>query len=233
MEEFEIKELFEHFKNNIWKFTLITFGICLIGCVYALLFQKPVYTSSTTLVLSGITTSDSQATTINTTSLNINAQLVTTYREIAKSRKVVEQVINDLDLSQSFESLASSISVSSVNDTEIIRISVVNENPQEAKKIADKIAEIFSKETQKIYNMNNISVLDPANLPEVASNINIPKQVIVYFGIGFIVACVFLFLTFYFDTTIKSVEQVEQKIGLPILGTVPNHISKRRKRHEK
>lgn len=233
MEEFEMKELFEHFKNNIWKFTLITFGICLIGCVYALLFQKPVYTSSTTLVLSGITTSDSQATTINTTSLNINAQLVTTYREIAKSRKVVEQVINDLDLSQSFESLASSISVSSVNDTEIIRISVVNANPLEAKKIADKIAEIFSKETQKIYNMNNISVLDPANLPEVASNINIPKQVIVYFGIGFIVACVFLFLTFYFDTTIKSVEQVEQKIGLPILGTVPNHTSKRRKRHEK
>lgn len=228
MEEIEIKELAEHFKNNLFKFTLITFGVCLLGCLYALFFQKPKYTSSTTLVLTGVN-SDNSSSTITTNDLTINSKLVTTYREIAKSRKVVEQVIEELNLEQSFEELASSINISSVNDTEIIRVSVVNRDPEEARKIADTLATIFSKEIQDIYNVKNISILDSANLPEYASNINIPKQLVIYFGVGFIIACTVLFLMFYFDTTIKSVEQVEQKIGLPILGSVPNYTSKRRK----
>lgn len=229
MEEIEIRELFGHFKNNLFKFTLITFGICLVGCLYALFFQKAKYTSSTTLVLTGVNSSENSTSTVTVNDLTINSKLVTTYREIAKSRKVVEQVIEQLDLDQSFESLASSINVSSVNDTEIIRVSVVNRDPLMAQKIADTLAGIFSSEIQDIYNVKNISILDSANYPEYASNINIPKQIIVYFGIGLVVACAFIFLTFYFDTTIKSVEQVEQKIGLPILGAVPNHTSKRRK----
>jgi len=229
MEEIEIKELAEHFKNNLFKFTLITFGICLLGCLYALFLQKPVYTSSTTLVLTGVNASGNPASTITTEAINLNSKLITTYREIAKSRKVVEQVIDEMDLDQTFESLSSSIDVSSVNDTEIIRISVVNVEPTQAKEIADTLAGIFSKEIQDIYNVQNISILDTANMPEYASNINIPKQVIIYFGIGLVLACAFLFLTFYFDTTIKSVEQVEQKIGLPILGAVPNYASRRKK----
>ena len=54
-------------------------------------------------------------------------------------------------------------------------------------------------------------------------NINIPKQVIIYFFIGIIIALSILFIIFYFDRTIKSVEQVEQKIKLPILGGVEEY----------
>lgn len=229
MEEIELKELFEHFKNNFFKFMIITFTVCLIGCLYALFIQKPKYSSSTTLVLTGVSSTDTSTSTITTNDITINAKLVTTYREIAKSRKVVEQVINKLGLDESFESLASSINVTSVNDTEIIRISVINSEPVQAKIIADALAEIFSLEVSKIYNVKNVSILDTANVPGYAYNINKPKQLILYFMIGLCVACVFLFMTFYFDTTIKSVEQVEQKIGLPILGAVPNYNSKRRK----
>lgn len=228
MEEIEIKELLEHFKNNFFKFTLITFGICLLGCLYALFLQKPVYTSSTTLVLTGVSTGSNSSGTITTEAINLNSKLITTYREIAKSRKVVEQVIDELKLEQTFEALSSSIDVSSVNNTEIIRISVVNMEAKKAKEIADTLAGVFSKEIQDIYNVQNISILDPANMPEYASNINIPKQLIIYVGIGFVLACAFLFLTFYFDTTIKSVEQVEMKIGLPILGSVPNYANRRK-----
>ncbi len=228
MEEIELKELFEHFKNNLFKFSLIVFSICLVGCLYALFFQKPSYTSSTTLVLTSMSENSNSSITMN--EINLNSQLVSTYREIAKSRKVVEQVIDELELNTSYEALASSINVSSVNDTEIIRISVVNVEPEKAKEIADTLAIVFSKEIQEIYNVKNTSILDEANMPTSASNINIPKQIITYFGIGLVVACAFLFLIFYFDTTIKSVEQVEQKIGLPILGAVPNYNIKRRKK---
>lgn len=230
MEEIELKELFEHFKNNLFKFSLIVFTICLIGCLYALFLQKPKYTSSTTLVLTGANGNDNSNSSITMNEINLNSQLVSTYREIAKSRKVVEQVIEELKLGASYETLASSINVSNVNDTEIISISVVNGEPEKAKEIADTLAIVFSKEIQEIYNVKNTSILDEGNLPTSASNINIPKQILIYFGLGLVAACAFLFLTFYFDTTIKSVEQVEQKLGLPILGAVPNYNSKRRKK---
>ena len=68
--------------------------------------------------------------------------------------------------------------------------------------------------------MNNVNVLDEANETDKPYNINVSKQVIIYFFIGFIIALSILFVIFYFDRTIKSVEQVEQKIKLPILGSV-------------
>ena len=51
-------------------------------------------------------------------------------------------------------------------------------------------------------------------------NINVPKQIIIYFMVGFVLAFGIVFMMFYFDRTIKTVEQVEQKIKLPILGSV-------------
>lgn len=230
MEEIEVKELLQHFKNNFAKFLLITFCICFVGCFYMIFIQKPVYTSSTTLVLTGVESNENMTSTITTNDITINSKLVTTYREIAKSRKILEQVIAKLNLNESVDSLASKINITSVSDTEIIRISVTNENPSKAKIIADTLASVFSKEIVEIYNVKNISILDPANLATYPSNINKPKQFILYFGSGVVIACFVLLLTFYFDTTIKSVEQVEQKLSLPILGTVPNYNKKRGKK---
>lgn len=230
MEEIELKELLQHFKNNLAQFLLITFCVCFVGCVYMMFIQTPVYTSSTTLVLTGVESNENINSTITTNDITINSKLVTTYREIAKSRKILEQVINQLNLNESVDALASKINISSVLDTEIIRISVTNENPSKAKIIADTLANVFSKEIIEIYNVKNISMLDPANLPAYPSNINKTKQFILYFGSGIVVASFILFLTFYFDTTIKSVEQIEQKLSLPILGTVPNYNKKRGKK---
>ena len=42
-------------------------------------------------------------------------------------------------------------------------------------------------------------------------------------GIGFVLAAGVLFIIFYFDRTVKSIEQVEQKIKLPILGGVQEY----------
>jgi capsular polysaccharide biosynthesis protein len=228
MEEIEFEGLLNYFKNNILKFILITSLVCVLGCFYITFLQIPVYTSSTTLVLVGV--NSDTTTSITEDDISINSKLVDTYREIAKSRKVLEQVIKELNLGISYESLASSVEVSSVNGTEIIRISVTDEDAVEARKIANTLASVFSEEVQTIYKVQNISVLDSANLPKYASNVNVKKQVILYICVGAILAFMIIFLTFYFDTTIKGTEQVEQKINLPILGTVPNYSNKRRKK---
>lgn len=221
MEEIDLKELFEFIKKKIGLLITITVVICLLGCIYGLFIQKPMYKSYTTIILGGNETTSSQ--TITQSDITLNKNLVDTYAEIVKSRRVLEQVIAELDLEETYEELSNKISVSSVNNTEIIKITVVDSNPIEAKNVANVTANFFSKEVVKLYNMNNVNVLDEANEANEPYNINIPKQVIIYFFIGIIIALSILFIIFYFDRTIKSVEQVEQKIKLPILGGVEEY----------
>jgi capsular polysaccharide biosynthesis protein len=221
MEEIDLKELFEFIKKKIGLLITITVVICLLGCIYGLFIQKPMYKSYTTIILGGNETTASQ--TITQSDITLNKNLVDTYAEIVKSRRVLEQVIAELDLEETYEELSNKISVSSVNNTEIIKITVADSNPIEAKNVANVTANFFSKEVVKLYNMNNVNVLDEANETNEPYNINIPKQVIIYFFIGIIIALSILFIIFYFDRTIKSVEQVEQKIKLPILGGVEEY----------
>ena len=221
MEEIDLKELFEFIKKKIGLLITITVVICLLGCIYGLFIQKPMYKSYTTIILGGNETTASQ--TITQSDITLNKNLVDTYAEIVKSRRVLEQVIAELDLEETYDELSNKISVSSVNNTEIIKITVADSNPIEAKNVANVTANFFSKEVVKLYNMNNVNVLDEANEANEPYNINIPKQVIIYFFIGIIIALSILFIIFYFDRTIKSVEQVEQKIKLPILGGVEEY----------
>ena len=214
MEEIDLKELFTFVKSKLGLLIMITAGVCLIGCIYGLVIQTPMYKSDTTIILS------SSESTLTTTDVTINKNLVNTYAEIVKSRRVLDQVISELDLEESYEALSSKISVSAVNNTEIIRISVSDKDAIKAKNIANVTANYFTGEVIELYNMNNVKILDDAIESETPYNINVIKQTIIYFMLGFVLAAGILFVIYYFDRTVKSIEQVEQKIKLPILGGV-------------
>ncbi len=217
MEEIDLKELLNFGKKKIGLFVIILSGVVLIGALYGLVIQKPMYSSYTTVILSG---NDNLGSSITQNDLNLNRNLVNTYSEIVKSRKVLDQVISKLDLDIKYEVLSSMISVSSINNTEIIKISVNSEDGIVAKNIANVAAEVFSGEVVNYYNMNNVNILDEAIVSEEPYNINIIKQLVIYILLGSVLGCGVLFIIFYFDRTIKSVEQVEDKIKLPILGSV-------------
>lgn len=230
MEEFSLKELFDYYKSKIVVMILMTILVVAMGAVYVNMFHVPKYTSSTTLVLVGFS-SDNNSEAITQNDITVNQKLTATYQEIAKSRRVVAEVINSLKLDISYEELAKSIKVSSVNNTEIIKISVTNENKKIAYKIAQELAKVFSKEVSEIYNVSNISILDAADLPTEPSTMSPLKQMVVFTLVGLALAFGIVFILFYFDTTIKSTEQIENKLGFPVLGGIPDY--KRVKRGRK
>lgn len=217
MEEIDLKELFDFFKSKFILFSIIVITVCLIGSIYGLFIQKPMYSSYTTVILGGTDT------TITQNDVTLNKNLVSTYAEIVKSRRVLDQVINELDLDINYDTLSNKISVSSVNDTEIIKISVSDTDAVMAKNIANITAKFFTEEVANLYNMENVNILDEANTSDSPYNINVPKQIAIYFMVGFVLAAGILFIIYYFDRTIKSVEQIEQKIKLPILGSVQDN----------
>lgn len=227
MEEINLKELFDYFISKISIIIFITLVVAVLGCSYALFLQKPLYKSSTTIVLTRTDTENSN--TITQNDITLNQKLLSTYREIVKSRRVINQVISSLKLKYTYEELNKDISVTSVQDTELIMINVSNENPEQAKKIADETAKVFTSEIQEMYQIKNISIVDNAVVASRPYNINITKQLIIYLFIGAVLGFGVVFVIYYFDTSIKTVEEVENRLELPILGQIPMK-PKRRKR---
>lgn len=220
MEEIDLKELFEYIKEKIALLLVIVIGVCLVGCVYGLFIQKPMYRSYTTVILGS---NENNTSSITQSDITLNKNLVNTYAEIVVSRRVLNQVIDELKLDMSYENLKGKINVTALNNTEIIKITVNDRNAIQAKNIANVTANYFSKEVVELYNMNNVNILDSATEATSPYNINVIKQFVIYLVIGCVLGAGVLFVIFYFDRTIKSVEQVEQKIKLPILGSVQQY----------
>lgn len=221
MEEINIKDLFSFFVSKTRIIILVTLVVVLIGAMYSMFFQTPIYEANTRLVLTGVAESNqgtNSGTTLN--DVNLNSKLVATYREIIKSKTILKDVINTLDLDYTADALAENISVSTVSDTEMIIITVESSKAEETATVANELAKVFSEQIKEIYKIENISVIDKAEVPTVPSNINIVKQVVIYFLIGIVLSCAIVFAMFYFDTTLKDGSQVE-KLGLTVLTTIP------------
>ena len=217
METIDLKEMLEYFQKRISIIIMIILIVGIFGTIYGLFFQTPMYKSTTSIILKNDT---SQNANLTYNDLNLNKNLVDTYSEIVKSKKILNQVIDNMELDYTYPELNSMINVSSVSNTEIIRIAVTNIDSEVAKDIADEVANVFIKEIPELYSISNVSILDTAEVAEEPYNINIKKQIIIYLFLGLVMGCGIIFIIYYFDRTIKSVEQVETKLGLPILGTV-------------
>ena len=113
------------------------------------------------------------------------------------------------------------ITVSAVNDTEIISVTVKNSDPEMAMKIANEVADTFCDEIVKIYQIKNVNVIDLAEIDDTPYNINLFKQIVIYILIGLVLSSAIVFVMYYFDTTIKTKEEIEEKVGLPVLGMIP------------
>ena len=216
MEEINLKELFDYFIDKIKYIIIATLVCCLIGGIYTKFLTIPMYKSSTTVILG----SNQEGTGITQSDISINNNLVSTYAEIIKSRRVLEQVQKELNESYTYKELASEISVSSINNTQIIKITVEDNNALNAKIIANLVAKVFTVEVPELYNLDNVHILDVAIEEDEPYNINVAKSSIIGGVLGLVLSSGIFFVIYYFDRTAKSVEQVEEVLQMPILGSV-------------
>ena len=86
---------------------------------------------------------------------------------------------------------------------------------------ANEIANVFVTEVNNFYKLNNVNILDEATNVKTPYNVNYVKDNIIYVLIGIVVSLGVLFIIFYFDTSIKTSEEIEKKLGLTVIGSVP------------
>ena len=222
MEELDLKDLFNIFWSKRTQILLLIAKFIVIGFMYSYIFLTPKYQASTSILLAKSNTSQSSDGTITANDLTLNQKLVSTYSELLKTETVLNQVINNLGIDKTVEELKKNISVSAKDDTEIIEIKVVDVNAKTAQKIANETAQVFiSKIAKEYYNMDNVYVVDEAKEEKVPYNINHLKDLVIFGAVGFVIACIYVLILNMLDTTVKSKEDIEKKLGITVLTTIP------------
>lgn len=217
METIDLKDLFDYYKSKLGVVILFVVLVGILGCLYGLFIQKPMYKSSTSIVLISEAKDNSQLT---YNDVSVNQNLVSTYSEIVKSKRVLGQVINNLNLNYTYGALSNNIEVSSVTGTQIIKITVTDENSKTAMKVANEIGKVFAKEIPELYNISNVNILDTAEVAPSAYNVNITKQSAISLLAGLVLGLGVVFVMYYFDRSVKNTSQIEDKLKLPVLATV-------------
>lgn len=234
MEELDLKQLFKIFWNKRLHIISIVLIFLIIGSIYSFAFVKPKYKAYTTLVLAQsdvLTKEGEKLQGITQTELTINQKLVPTYSELVKTNNILREVISELNLNVGEDELRKNVAVSLVEDTELIKISVTNKNAEDARDIANKIAEIFSDRVKQIYKIDNITIVDKAEVPQGPCNINHVRDLAIFVAAGLVISVIYVLLTNLLDTTVKSAEDIEKELEVSVLVSIPelredNKISK-------
>lgn len=203
-------------KKFLILFMALFFGtLALLGSIFLI---KPSYSASTRLYV----INQQNAENITATDLQAGSFLVNDYKEIITSRDVMKDVIATNSLSLSPDALSKMISVTIPADTRVISITVTNHDPQQAKDLANSIREVASEKIKSVTKVQDVTPLEKAQLPSKPSSPNIKRNTMIGMLIGGLFTMVIIVIKEVLDDRVKRPEDVEEVLGMTLLGIVPN-----------
>lgn len=208
--------------RKLWskKFFIVFVGllvgtIALLGSVF---FIKPKYTSTTRIYV----VSRSSDTTLTNQDLQAGSYLVNDYKEVITSSEVLASVIDQEKLSISAGQLSGEISVNIPTDTRVISISVTDTDAQRACDIANTVREVAAEKIKAVTKVDDVTTLESATKASHPSSPNVKKNAAIGFLAGACVAIVGILVAEVLDDRIRRPEDIEEVLGLTLLGVVPD-----------
>lgn len=218
----ETISLHDLFKTLKKRFILIIstalFAVTITGII-SYLFLTPIYQSSTQILINQQQTEQIPVTAYD---IETNIQLINTYTVIIKSPAILTKVIENLDLDTTPVLLEKKIKVETTQDSQVIKISVNDPEHYRSVDIANTIVEVLQEEIQILMNVDNVHILSPAVYiedplpvkPNPVLNMSIAAVSGLMIGVGI------AFLLKYLDMTVKTEQDIEELVGLPIIGII-------------
>ncbi len=181
-----------------------------------ILFIAPVYTATAKLYIKS-----SEDSAINLSDLQMGTYLASDYQEVFFNWHVHERVITQLGLPYNYDELSSMLTIKNPNDTRILYIIIEASSPGEAKLIADTYAEVAREFIAVTMDTKEPSVFEEALLPTSPSAPHIFRTTILFFALGFFAACVFFTIQYILDDKIRTAQDIENHLDIPVLGMMP------------
>ncbi|MED3857574.1 Wzz/FepE/Etk N-terminal domain-containing protein [Priestia megaterium] len=218
-ETISLRELFAVLRKRLWLIVLITIIAAIVSAIISFFVLTPVYESKTQILVNQAK-SDEQV--YSTQAVQTNVQLINTYDDIITSPAILDKVVKKLKLDVSAASLSGQIQVTSAQNSQVAQIVVQDTSAKRAADIANTTASIFKKEVPELMNVDNVKVLSKATLGENPSPVK-PQpllNVAIAIVVGLMVGVGLSFLLEYLDNTLKTEQDIENILELPVMGVI-------------
>lgn len=219
-ETISLKEIFSIIKERFWLIFSLIFGAGLIAAIVTFTLITPTYEAKSQFIVNQSKEDPNAQYSLN--DIRFNVELINTYQDVIKSPVILEDVIEQLNLTNSISSLQDQIQLSSTDSSQVVTITITNTDQHQAALIANTIVEIFQEKVPDLMNVDNVKVLSEAIALEDPTPVA-PKPLLniaIAIVLGGMVGVGLAFLLEYLDTTITDEEDVEEHLSLPVLGVI-------------
>ncbi|PAV31102.1 capsular biosynthesis protein [Virgibacillus profundi] len=223
-ETISLKEIFGVIKKRLLLIIAFVFGAALIAAVISYFVLTPTYQSSSQFIVNQEQQDPNAQYNVN--DIRTNVEIIKTYNIIIKSAAILNEVVAELDLPYSAGVLSEKIQVSSQDSSQVVSVTATDENPQQAVQIANATVGIFQDKIPDLMNVDNVRVLTEAEMSPTPSPVapNPILNIAIAIVLGGMVGVGIAFLLEYLDNSITTEDDVDKKLGLPVLGVI-SHIN--------
>lgn len=223
-ETISLQELFSILRKSLWRILALTIVAALISFAVSTFLIKPTYQAGTQIL---VTPKKQENNVIDASQVQSSVTLVNTYRVIIKSPAILEKVQAEVENApDSVNALNNMITVESEQNSQVINVSVQSTDASLASNVANSVARVFSKDIPNLMNVNNVKVLSVSGIPSIPVSPNILLNTAIAAVVGFLLGVGLAFLREVLDRRIRTEEQVQQILDLPVLGSIPDIDSK-------
>ncbi len=210
--------------KNLWAILLGAISVAMMATVVSDMNHVDTYTSSATFAVMS-----KKGSTYIYTDLNSAIPMAETFTDILNSSVLKEKVCNDIGLA-SFDAKVTSYVISNTN---ILVVEVTSDSPHKTFRIITSVIDSFSSLSQYATNAMVINTLRQPNIPTFPNNPFIPEVVAFKgFAYGFVIFTIIFAILSYYHDTIKSENDVSDKLAAPLIGVICQERRKRDTRND-
>lgn len=215
-----------------WMIAVAGLLTAVIGFAFSAFVIAPKYSASIMLYVNNSSFSlGNTSFSISSSEITAAQSLVKTYGELLNNRTTLERVIDKTNVDYTYRELSQMIVAAPSNETEIMKVTVTTEDPYEAAKIANCIAEVLPIRISEIIDGASMEVVDSA-VPDLAKvSPSITKYTAVGFALGIFISVVMLAIVAMLDDTIHDEEYILKTYDYPILAKIPDLMSSDNKQY--
>lgn len=215
--EIDLVELLGVILHNLWIIIVSGVIVAAVALLVSYFIITPKYESVTKIYVISKTNAD----TMTYSDLQAGSTLTKDYKELVKSRPVLEEVLAETGIDVELKELEEQITVEVPTDTRIVSITVEDKDPYEARIIADSVRIAASKHIQEVMNTEAVNVVEEASLPIEKSSPSILMNTAIGYAVGLFLAIAIVIINYIMDDTIKTPDDVEKFLGVSVLGSIP------------
>lgn len=218
--QIDLTALFNLYKQHIVWILIVSILTGVGGYVYSKMFVDPLYTSTAKMYI--IAQYDEEGRT-SSTILTSSRRLLDTYKAILlQGDDFLRELGESLPMKMTTSQLRNCISLSSVQDTEIMQISVTTVDKNLSYEICKKFSDAAPGVLRNVAEAGHVKLFSQPTKPLSRSYPDNVGFAITGLAAGFALYCICLFVFYVFDNSIKSADDVKDRLGMPVLGEVPS-----------